>query len=251
MSRKVHRICGYVRHVWIDHALSSQATEPCLEQNLVMINIQASPAQTQARQNVQARQNAIEVFESLLRDRRLYPDRAAEIDAYIQQRFGQTQAVWILDSAGFSHQTEQQGIIPALLDIYQMRDIAIPLIEGNAGTLIKAEADNLYATFPNPNQAVNASWAVLEQLNAVGLAVSIGIGYGDVLVIDQQDVFGHEMNLASKLGEDIADHNQVLLTAAAFSQLSSQTVEADSFTIEISGLMLDTYRIQRLISEAW
>lgn len=204
------------------------------------MSIQTRLAKTQVRPQV--RQDTVEVFESLLRDRSQYPERAAEIDTRIRQTFAQTRSVWILDSAGFSRKTEQQGIIPALLNIYQMRKIVTPLIAKHGGQLLKAEADNIYVTFPNADQAVSAAGDVLDQLNAAGLSASVGIGHGEVLVVGGRDVFGHEMNLASKLGEDLAGHNEILLTAAAFANCSSN-LETDPSTVEISGLALNVYRV--------
>ena len=46
------------------------------------------------------------------------------------------------------------------------------------------------------------------------LAFSYGIGFGQVLELDH-DVFGLEVNLASKLGEDLARAGEVLLTPSA------------------------------------
>ena len=119
--------------------------------------------------------NTAETFEYLLNQRRRHPKRSVEIDACIRQVFAQTHAVWILDSAGFSRQTRDQGIVPALLNIYQMRELAAPLIAASGGTLFKAEADNLYALFPSVDAAVIAAWAVIHRLNRTDISVSIGI----------------------------------------------------------------------------
>jgi class 3 adenylate cyclase len=42
----------------------------------------------------------------------------------------------------------------------------------------------------------------------------IGIGYGDMLRIGDQDVFGEEVNAACKLGEDTAKAHEILITSA-------------------------------------
>lgn len=43
----------------------------------------------------------------------------------------------------------------------------------------------------------------------------VGIGFGRILRIGDVDVFGAEVNAASKLGEDIAKADQILVTRAA------------------------------------
>jgi len=52
--------------------------------------------------------------------------------------------------------------------------------------------------------------------------VCIGIGYGRMLLSGREGVFGAEMNLASKLGEDTAEPHEILLTTAAYEALSTQ-----------------------------
>jgi class 3 adenylate cyclase len=43
----------------------------------------------------------------------------------------------------------------------------------------------------------------------------VGIGYGKVLRIGDEDVYGQEVNAASKLGEDTAKANEILVTDGA------------------------------------
>ena len=43
----------------------------------------------------------------------------------------------------------------------------------------------------------------------------VGIGHGRILRIGDLDVYGQEVNAASKLGEDTAKANEILVTAAA------------------------------------
>jgi hypothetical protein len=79
--------------------------------------------------------------------------------------------------------------------------------------VVKTEADNLFATFDTVPMAFAAAVAILESLslaNAIlpedwDVHVGIGIGFGKLLVIGHEDVYGSEMNLASKLGEDLAE----------------------------------------------
>jgi class 3 adenylate cyclase len=43
----------------------------------------------------------------------------------------------------------------------------------------------------------------------------VGIGFGKVLRVGDEDVYGQEVNAASKLGEDTAKANEILITDAA------------------------------------
>lgn len=145
----------------------------------------------------------------------------------IERAFTQRRAVLVLDMSGFSRVTQAYGIVAFLVMIMKMRGLSEPVIEAHNGDLVKAEGDNLYCLFPEVEDALSASLEImagLAQLNFTQpedrqLYASIGIGYGDVLVLEHADMFGDEVNKASKLGEDIAKRGEILLTAAARARL--------------------------------
>lgn len=181
----------------------------------------------------------------LLQLRSQQPDRADEIDAAICDRFLQTQAIIVLDAVGFSRLTQEQGIIPALQEICRLRDVATPILEAKSGIVFKAEADNLYVRFDNSDAALQAADHLLAVFKAADLHASIGIGYGEVLVVGDHDLYGDEMNLASKLGEDLAKDDEILLTEAAHDFLVESTQLFDVFTHEISKVTLTVYQLKR------
>ncbi|HEY9880268.1 MAG TPA: adenylate/guanylate cyclase domain-containing protein [Leptolyngbyaceae cyanobacterium] len=189
-----------------------------------------------------ARPATLECFDALMQERRIHPERAADIDAQIEAIFTQRLAVMVMDMVGFSHTTAEVGIIPVLAQIYRIRELTVPVIEAHGGRILKLEADNVYAVFPTSEQALMAMQTVLYRLNEENLHASIGIGYGDVLVLGERDVFGNEMNLASKLGEDLAGDDDLLMTEAAWNALPRQPA-ADALSDEISGLTVPFYRI--------
>ena len=80
-----------------------------------------------------------------------------------------------------------------------------------------------------------------------GIHGSIGIGYGDLLVIGDEDLFGTEMNLASKLGEDLACAGEILLSPAAHDALPSDRYRCEQVDVIISGLEVRCHRFQEVI----
>jgi len=198
-----------------------------------------------------ARRNSRANLEHLLGTLIDQPDRRADIERDIDGIFGQDKAVMALDMSGFSRTTHQYGIVPFLLMIHQMKLLAAPSIEAGRGLVLKAEADNLFALFDTVEDAVRASREIIARLDAANtvlpddrqLYVSVGIGYGHILNIEDKDVFGDEVNLSSKLGEDIADRGDVLLTAQARDQLRDSTIELREESVSISGLTLIYYRV--------
>ena len=93
----------------------------------------------------------------LLAERNQVPANAAGIDAAIEQAFVRNVAILVLDMCGFSRITQSHGIIHFLAMIHQMEQAARPAIRGNGGEIIKQEADNLFAVFNSPGQALEAA----------------------------------------------------------------------------------------------
>ena len=178
------------------------------------------------------------------------PSEEAAITAEIEQAFTQRRAVLVLDMSGFSRVTQAYGIVTFLAMIMRMRGLSEPIIEAFNGDLIKAEGDNLYCLFPDVDDAVGAAVdiiAALDQANHAlpadrGLYASVGVGFGDVLVLEHADMFGDEVNKASKLGEDIAKRGEILLTSEARKRLQ-RTIACEENRRTISKLKLVYYAV--------
>jgi len=187
--------------------------------------------------------------------RNQYPERAAEIDEQLRQTFERRIAILALDMAGFSRLTVQHGIIHYLAMIHQMQQATRPAVTGNSGKLIKFEADNLFAIFDEPARALEAALDIFRAFDAINTVLpqhrniygSIGIGYGATIVVDDEDMFGSEMNIACKLGEDIAGHGEILLTTAAFNALPAGRYSCSPVRSFISEMEIDYYRFNETI----
>lgn len=118
----------------------------------------------------------------------------------------------VIDMCGFTRlmaEDKTHDKAKAREAVYVMRDLGRAAIEAEGGTLVNAFADNLFAVMPSVRAAYRAS----EAIGAL-VSVSAGIGWGE-LIIDGLDIWGDEMNAASRLGEDVAKCGQILLTDAA------------------------------------
>lgn len=135
-------------------------------------------------------------------------------------------AIFIVDQSGFTRKVLSRGTAYALRDIWKMRSLLIPLVREHRGEVFKVDADNLYAYFERVENAIEAATAShralekKERLRRDPLRVCIGIGFGDLYYVSSEDdYYGPEVNLASKLGEDIALAGETLLTDAALSAI--------------------------------
>ncbi|MDQ1590292.1 MAG: adenylate cyclase [Pyrinomonadaceae bacterium] len=193
-----------------------------------------------------AQRNTQANLERLLSDIIEQPERRGEIATQIETIFAQDKAVLVLDMSGFSRTTRHHGIVSFLLMIHQMKLLARPAIETNRGILVKAEADNLFCLFDTATDAIGAANEIVQRLNTVNvllpedrrLYASVGIGYGRILNVGDEDLFGDEVNLASKLGEDVAARGVVLLTANAQAQVQDTGIRTREEVISVSGISL-------------
>jgi class 3 adenylate cyclase len=185
----------------------------------------------------------------LLDARNEHPESLPEIDGEIWRRFGRTNAILVLDMCGFSRLTMRYGITHFLAMIRRLVTIVRPVITAAGGRVVKTEADNVYATFDDVPQALAAARAIQRNLAAANhflpedwdLHAGIGIGYGPLLLIGDHDLFGSEMNIASKLGEDVAERGQILLSVSARERVESES-DADEISLDLSGLTLRAFR---------
>lgn len=146
-----------------------------------------------------------------------------KIDNRIWDLFGETWAIMFTDLSGFSRNVAKFGIIHFLQTIFESERLLIPTIEDHDGILLKAEGDSLLVIFRNITKALQASVAMQKTLvnynkdksDEEKVLLCVGVGYGKVLRIGDLDVYGHEVNSASKLGEDTADAYEILVTQAA------------------------------------
>lgn len=152
---------------------------------------------------------------------RLAPDSDKEkVDKRIWDSFGEKWCVMFTDLSGFSRSTEKFGIIHFMQIIFESERLILPIIEDFDGFLIKSEGDSLLVLFKRPEKALLCCKKIHEVLHEYNKTKSeeeailfcVGLGYGDILNIGYADVFGAEVNAASKLGEDTAKAWEILVT---------------------------------------
>ncbi len=161
----------------------------------------------------------------------------ATIDKEIWQTFGEDWAILFTDLSGFSRATRKFGIIHFLQIIHQKKVICEPVIKAHAGKLLKIEADSFLVIFKNPVDALRAAVAMQRacQAHSVELPAEekvllcCGLGAGRILRVGG-DVFGAEVNAASKLGEDTASTHEILATSAFVEAVQNPSEQEVSFT---------------------
>ncbi|MCB1178429.1 MAG: adenylate/guanylate cyclase domain-containing protein [Leptospiraceae bacterium] len=163
-------------------------------------------------------------LENLINERLKPGANKEEIDERIWDLFGENWSVMFTDLSGFSRNVAKFGIIHFLQVIYESHRLLIPIINSYDGILLKKEGDSMLIIFKRATRAIDCAvemQKVLKEYNKTKpdeekVLLCVGIGYGLILKIGDDDVFGAEVNSASKLGEDTAKSEEILVTEPIF-----------------------------------
>ena len=145
------------------------------------------------------------------------------IDERIWDLFGDEWAVMFTDLSGFSRRVAEFGIIHFLQIIFEHKRLLLPIVAEHDGILIKIEADSFLIVFKRARSALRCAIEMQHACQKLNIGrnpedqvlLCLGIGYGRILRIGDVDVYGREVNAASKLGEDTAKSNEILVTESA------------------------------------
>ena len=197
--------------------------------------------------------DAAERFQDLLlrHSQEAAVERRDAIEEVLWRDFGLERAVLVLDMSGFSALAQRHGIVHYLSMVRRMQLTAEPIVDGYEGTLVKFEADNCYAMFPDVAAAVRAAGelhqafaaANAETPDELDIRIACGIDHGRILVVPGRDFYGVPVNRACKLGEDLAAPGEILLTAEAMARLPDGLAGASAVRFDVSGVRIDAFRV--------
>ncbi len=180
------------------------------------------------------------------------PVKRKNLENMIWQKYGTENTVLALDMFGFSLLTRKYGIIHYLSMIRRMQLTVEPIITGHGGRVIKFEADNCFALLPDSLSAARAAITIQHALAAsniltadeLDIHVSIGIDYGNILIVNDDDIFGDAVNRACKMGEDIGATGDILITKEAMELIPEEgSIQGKPIEVSIGGLSIAAFSI--------
>ena len=145
------------------------------------------------------------------------PERE-RVDAEIRTKFEKTLGVMITDMSGMTELTKREGTIGILGVIREMQRLCVPVVEEHGGRWIKMEADDLFVVHASPKKLyaiARGLQVVVKKRNETAtdaMKIAVGLGFGPVLDIGGEDIWGDAVNTASKLGEDTAEGGEIMIT---------------------------------------
>lgn len=176
------------------------------------------------------------------------------IEQAVWSNFGVERCVLVLDMSGFSSITRRHGLVHFLSMVRRMQLVTLPIVESHGGQHIKYDADNLFAAFPDTDSALQSAFEIQDAFrkgnelteDSRDIHVSIGIDKGRILLIPGKDMFGDAVNIAAKLGEDLAERGEILVSAAAVKGIAQAGHwHLDHRSYHVSGLTIEACSVTR------
>lgn len=180
------------------------------------------------------------------------PSRRQEREAELWREFGADRAVLVLDMSGFSELSNRYGVVHYLSMVRRMQLTAEPIVRSYSGTLVKFEADNCFAMFPDVAGAIQAAIELNDAFRAANEAtadeldirIACGIDYGSILVLPGEDFFGNAVNRACKLGEDLAAPGEILVSRDAMATVGEASeLEQTALRFDVSGICIEAFLV--------
>jgi len=145
----------------------------------------------------------------------------ATIDRRIRAEFEEEWCIVYTNMAATTAPMATDAIINYLCLVHEMKRMTRPIMEAMGGVILKVFADRFVALFRRPHDAMNALLQVNRRLASYNdahpsdtIAVGAGLGFGKVLKIGSDDVFGTEVGYASRLGGELARPYEILVSDA-------------------------------------
>ncbi len=176
---------------------------------------------------------------------------AGEVDRAIEKRGLRELTVFACDSSGFSRRTHEFGILQFLSVMTRCYDGLIPLLERRGGICLSHNADNILAVFEDVTPAAQAAVDMNRWLRrrnrraseAERFHVCIGIHHGPVIRL-RDNVFGATVNVAAKIGEDLAGREEILLTGEAVGRLEGRVPVQYLRSTDVGGRIFELHRVE-------
>jgi class 3 adenylate cyclase len=176
---------------------------------------------------------------------------AQRIDKEIEQRSLDDVTVMMVDSSGFTRKTHAYGILQFLAVMTHCYDRIIPRLEARGGITLSRNADNIVALFEKPEDAVGAAidmqqWLLKRNIgkhDSEQYSVCIGINSGTVVRL-ADNIYGDMVNIAAKLGEDVAAKDQILVTGVVAERVGKRFDIKYDHTIEIGKEVVALHEVQ-------
>lgn len=183
--------------------------------------------------------------------RRRTKANADVLDRDIENQCVSETTVMMCDSSGFTRRTHQYGILHFLAVMTDVYDRVEPVVLKHGGDVISRGADNLLAVFDEPAKGVDAAIAMQRLLAKFNegktdrdqFQLCMGFHHGNILRL-KDSIFGDKVNIAAKIGEDLASAEEILVTGEVAKLLPARIKRSYARSVELGGKNFELHRVK-------
>lgn len=144
------------------------------------------------------------------------PEDKHKVDVLMNKRFTSKKAVLVVEMHEQAEISRRDGVLSYISQVLRMKRICSSSVADWRGKCVRAVetkvVGQVFALFDNPADAVACALECAHDCHNEPFELACGIGFTDVLDLDACNVFGDAVNMAFKLGEDVAGENEILVT---------------------------------------
>ena len=130
-------------------------------------------------------------------------------------------------------------------------DLVEPIVARHRGTVISRGADNLLAVFDVPAHGVDAAISMQRLLAKFNegkkdrdqFQLCMGFHHGKILRL-KDSIFGDKVNIAAKIGEDLASAEEILVTGEVAKKLPPRIKRSYARSVELGGKTFELHRVK-------
>ncbi len=182
--------------------------------------------------------------------RRRTPRNAQTFDRALIESAERDATIWVSDSSGFTRKTHEHGILQFLAVMIRCYAFVVPILERHGARVFTQNADNILALFPDPAVALKASVAVQRRLrtynrgrkDADQFHLCIGVHCGRAIRL-KDDVYGDCVNVAAKVGEDLAGKGEIVVTGEVSRRVRGRFRCTYTRSAELGGRTFELFRV--------
>ena len=79
------------------------------------------------------------------------------------------------------------------------REVLKPKLKERGGRMVKTTGDGFLVEFGSPSEALRCALEVQQEMNKADLRLRIGVNLGEIIIEDDGDIYGDDVNIAARL----------------------------------------------------
>ncbi len=193
-------------------------------------------------------------FVRMIEARQLAVGAAAKkrADDIMNARFTKRKAVLVIEMYEQAEVAHEHGVLPFIDMVLSMKRKCGMAVAHRSGKCVRSIdtkiIGQIMALFDSPLDCLRAAIEARYRCREEDYELAIGAGFTEILDLDSCNCFGDAVNMAFKLGEDVAHGGEILITenvkAAALREGAFPFKTDDTRSVELSGITIKHFNVE-------